>query len=716
MKNLKENIKSFWTKFREISLWGIAVLSFLFGGGIVLRFCGNDNNSLHTQTDKENQFKYLTDIKIGILPSDSLLYEDFKHYLEQLEKGEENKEWSENLGLGKWEVGVDDIEIAKKGIADIAFTWMLKAKEMDLKKDYDNAINYYEEAINTQSLNAYEGFSIANYLYSIREYEKAEYYYRELLRILEEQQEKSPKENYLSISATVLTNLGLVYYYTADYSRAIDEFESALNNLSELSRKKPKEYLPIVANTLNYLGMAYSENKDFEMAAKKYYESIEKFGKIALKNKMKRLIVLPLMSCLLLLLSISTRIFGLKRKSKQMKLIALVLFISFIGFVSWTVCKFTSKSYNFEDIKEYSSDIAMLYNNAGDLFYTVKKYPEAAEYFENAIIILRESAHNNQERLQYLSWVLYNLGVLHIDTKEYTKAQAELEESLKIRRELAADNPRKYLSNVAATLYHLGNLYGDIEEIEMALNSFKEALSIYKGYATANSEMYSVAKVLDKLGIMHLKSTEYAKAANDLNEALNIYRDLAIKIPKEYSSNKEISLIILNEVLFFIGSYYYGQGDYDETEKYVLRKLEISKELAKEYPKYNSAPVVLINKDSVAISYKDLVVNSYKQLAQIYILTKQYKKSEQHAYQALEIDSTSTAIASLAHALLFQNNFSKAEDIYKKLSHTIIENNETYTKTLLDDFEKFESAGVIPKECKANVEKIKKMLRKNINL
>jgi len=95
-----------------------------------------------------------------------------------------------------------------------------------------------------------------------------------------------------------------------------------------------------------------------------------------------------------------------------------------------------------------------------------------------------------------------------------------------------------------------------------------------------------------------------------------------------------------------------------------------------------------------------------------YLFIKDYKKSEQSAREALKLDNSQTWIkTNLAHALLFQNQFSKAEKIYKELSQIKRSENVTYKQVLLEDLTTLEKKGVIPEKQKINVEKIRKMLR-----
>ena len=86
------------------------------------------------------------------------------------------------------------------------------------------------------------------------------------------------------------------------------------------------------------------------------------------------------------------------------------------------------------------------------------------------------------------------------------------------------------------------------------------------------------------------------------------------------------------------------------------------------------------------------------------IFTKRYKEAGQLAREGLAVDATMHWIASnLAASLLFQGKYAEAEKIYRQYKQELKE-------AFLDDFRQFAEAGVIPKECEADVEKIKKML------
>jgi len=98
-------------------------------------------------------------------------------------------------------------------------------------------------------------------------------------------------------------------------------------------------------------------------------------------------------------------------------------------------------------------------------------------------------------------------------------------------------------------------------------------------------------------------------------------------------------------------------------------------------------------------------------LSYYYILTKDYEKSEQAATEGLKIDDTQTWIKiNLAAALLFQDRYEEAKNIYLELFQTPKEG-RSYAEICLEDLDEYEKAGVIPENQKENVEKIRQILR-----
>ena len=343
-----------------------------------------------------------------------------------------------------------------------------------------------------------------------------------------------------------------------------------------------------------------------------------------------------------------------------------------------------------ENPKAYLPDVAKTLNNLGVVHKNINEYTKALDEYEEALKIYRKLAEENPKAyLPDVAMTLNNLGNLHRNTNEYPKALDEFEEALKIRRKLAEENPKAYLPDVAATLNNLGNLHKNINEYTKALEELEEALKIRRKLAKENPKAYLpyVAKTLNNLGVVHQNINEYPKALEEYEEALKIFRNLAEKKPDDFPSD-------VYNVSYNIYLIYHQTKDYSKSIYYL-----------------NTLNDMLV-KYKEQIDYKPQFAQNYGDLSWRHLFTKEYSKSEQSAREALKLNSASIAKINLAHALLFQNRFSEAEVVYKELSQTIYKDNETYTQSLLDDFNEFEEANVIPAERKADVEKIKGLLQK----
>lgn len=105
-----------------------------------------------------------------------------------------------------------------------------------------------------------------------------------------------------------------------------------------------------------------------------------------------------------------------------------------------------------------------------------------------------------------------------------------------------------------------------------------------------------------------------------------------------------------------------------------------------------------------AEAYQNSYVNALGSQSFRCIFAGQLEKSEQYAREALSIDPTQHWIyTNLAAALLFKGKYNEAEQIYCQFKDEL-------KKGFLQDFNEYESAGVIPEERKVDVERIKKLL------
>jgi tetratricopeptide (TPR) repeat protein len=78
------------------------------------------------------------------------------------------------------------------------------------------------------------------------------------------------------------------------------------------------------------------------------------------------------------------------------------------------------------------------------------------------------------------------LAILHSDKNERLIAEQEYQEALQIRRELAVENPRSFLPDVAMTLINLSIFYKQVEP-ETSITLAEEALEIIQQFPESPS-------------------------------------------------------------------------------------------------------------------------------------------------------------------------------------------------------------------------------------
>ena len=343
-----------------------------------------------------------------------------------------------------------------------------------------------------------------------------------------------------------------------------------------------------------------------------------------------------------------------------------------------------------ESPETHSQDVAATLNNLANLHLDTKEYQKALSEYEEALKIYRKLAVEKPSAyLPHVATILNNLAMLHKTLNEHNKALKEYEEALAIRKKIAAENPKAYLLYVATTLRNLANLHSDTKDYAKALEEYEEALQILKKLVVENPKVYlpDMVMTLTNLGTLHSGVKEYSKASEEFKGALEIYSELVEENPKAY-------LPYLTATLNKLYDAYSNLKDYSAA----IKHLNIWNDLLLKYQKQID-------------NYKTELEKNYNRLSWNYLFTKEFAKSEQSARKSLEFGRVQAKV-NLAHALLFQNRFSEAEKIYKELSQTVYKNNETYTKTLLDDLNTLEAAAVIPEKCKTDVEKIRGMLKK----
>ena len=442
-------------------------------------------------------------------------------------------------------------EYSENSLNELLKEWLLLARTYDMKNDYEKTMFYYEKAIHADSLHAGNIFEYANYLYSIREYAKAENYYLQCLEIYQTLEQENPNA-YLTEIGNVMNNLANSYCSINEYQKAVIKYEEALQIRRKLAEENPKTCLPDVAVTLRNLATLHIAIKKYSIALKEFEEVFEIYENFAPEDQTKYLedIATGLNNSGNLHYYLQEYEKALEKYEEALKI---------------------RRNLAEEGKTKHLYDVAQTLQNLGGLYGRYKEYSKELEKEEEALAIFRELAEKNPKAYSYdVAEILNNLAYSHYNTEEYPKAIEQYEEAIDIIKTITNDNPKDYLDFTGWILNNLAQIHRDINEYSKAFAEYKEALDIYRKLAEENPHPYLLytAMTLNNLAKLHTNNKEYSKAVETTKEALDMYRKLAEENPETYSN-------------WFAGAlqdlswYYLFTKEYAQAEQTSLQVLEL---------------------------------------------------------------------------------------------------------------------------------------------
>ena len=368
-------------------------------------------------------------------------------------------------------------EYSENSLSSLIKEWLLLARTYDMRNNYDKTMLYYEKAIQADSLNTDYLIEYANYLYSIREFHKAENYYLQCLKIYRELAEENPQAH-LSALANILNSLAVSHKNNHQYSQALVEYEESLEIFRKLIKEDPKERcIADLAMVLNNFGNLYLATKEYSKALEKLAEALEIRRKLAENN---------------------------------------------------------TNDYLF-DLSLTLNNLAIGYRNIKEYQKALEKYEEAVAISRNL------AEDNPQKYLPYVAIFSANLAIVYHNVKEYTKAEEEYNGALKIFKELAKENPKVYSMYVVMILDNLSRNYLLIKEYTQSEQLAREALELnndisYKiplAHALLFQRRFSEAEAIYN-ELIEDDETLIQSLLNDLEEL----EEMGV-IPEECNSNVE---------------------------------------------------------------------------------------------------------------------------------------------------------------------------------
>jgi tetratricopeptide (TPR) repeat protein len=195
-------------------------------------------------------------------------------------------------------------------------------------------------------------------------------------------------------------------------------------------------------------------------------------------------------------------------------------------------------------------------SNLGLRLAELARPADALNAEQEAVAVYRELAAANPQRYRTdLAATLNHLGVRFSQLGRPAEALPAVEEAAAIRRELAAADPDRYRPDLAATLNSLSVRLSELGRPVEALAAAQEAAAIRRELAAASPDRYrpDLATSLSNLGISLSELGRPAEALLVMEETVAMYRELAAASPDRYRPDLAAALNNLSVTLSELG-------------------------------------------------------------------------------------------------------------------------------------------------------------------
>ena len=175
---------------------------------------------------------------------------------------------------------------------------------------------------------------------------------------------------------------------------------------------------------------------------------------------------------------------------------------------------------------------------------------------QEAVTVYRELAAANPKRYRTdLAATLNNLSAAFSQMGRPAEALPAAEEAAAIRRELAAADPDRYRPDLAAALNSLSVRFSELGRLAKALTAAQEAVTIRRELAAASPDRYrpDLATSLSNLGISLSELGRPAEALPVTEETVTVYRELAATSSDRYRPDLAAALNNLSVTLSELG-------------------------------------------------------------------------------------------------------------------------------------------------------------------
>jgi tetratricopeptide (TPR) repeat protein len=251
----------------------------------------------------------------------------------------------------------------------------------------------------------------------------------------------------------------------------------------------------------------------------------------------------------------------------------------------------------------------------------------------------------------------YDLENLGTEQNRMDEARRHFERALELRQQLAQQNPRAYMPDMARTLNNLGNLDRLQNRTDEARQHNEGALEIYRQLAEQNPDVYLqyLAATLNNLGSVDRVQNRMDEARQHYEEALKIDRQLAEQDPAKYLPNIAMTL---NEFGFLDAT----QNRMDEARQHYGEALKIDRQLAEQSPAAYLPDLAMTLTDFGRL---DAIQNRMDEARQHYEEALKIDRQLVQQDPAVYLPDLAMTLSNLARVDRFQNRMDEARQHYE---------------------------------------------------
>lgn len=517
------------------------------------------------------------------------------------------------------------------------------------------------------------------------QYAKSEALQLEALKTYRRIAASQPKNHMAKAGAAEnLTNLGLLYKKWKKYDKSKACFQEGIaiwRNLAQIDQ----EYEAGLAPALDNLGSLYQETKDYTQSEAAFLESLEIYRRLTKSDRNKYEPKLSISTYNLAHLFAETNRFS---ESEKLYLESLEI----------------RRRWAKKQPEAYEQSLALVLGSFGSLYYNAKDYAKCEPlYLESYQIYQRLAKKEPSIYNPKLAVAKFNLAIEYYHTGKIPESVTLWIEVYEMFQQLSQKEPSLYNDELKTTKGNLEELapwleseaidYRDNGQYEKSETYYLKALDLYRLLAKENPTQYEpeIAGTLNSIGILYIKTKRFPECESAFKESLAVYERLAKTNLETYQSEVVRMKNNLSALAYQLRKNVSQDKDgkhYMENEALLTQAVEIYRFLAK-----NSSN-----------DYKSEIAATLGSLSYNCLFNSHWKEAEQAAREGLDHAPAEHWInTNLAPALLFQGKHDEAEAIYRQYKDEL-------KASFLQDINDFESANIVPEQCKADVEQIKKLL------